>query len=77
MILVKRSENYIGMRKIYREIEYHKNDNSDNNATYFRLIFILGFIVLILSMCKPSNHSDVQIHYKSDTLKTDTLKNGN
>ena len=55
------------MRKIYRGIEYHK----------FRLIFILTFIVLFLSMCTPTNHSDVQIHYKTDTLKTDTLKNGN
>jgi len=61
MISVKRSGNYIGMRKIYRGIEYNK----------YRLIFILGFIVLILSMCKPANHSDIQIHYKSDTLKTE------
>ena len=75
MISVQRLENYIGnMKKIYRGIEYHKNDNSDNNATHFRLIFILAFIVLFLSMCTPTNHSDVQIHYKTDTLKTE---NGN
>ena len=61
------------MKKIYRGIEYHKNDNSDNNATHFRLIFILAFIVLILSMCTPE-YNDVQIHYKTDTLKIDTLK---
>jgi len=58
------------MRKIYRGLEYNK----------YRLIFIISFIILILSMCKPE-YNDVQMRTfttdtKTDTLKTDTL-NGN
>ena len=59
------------MRKIYRGLDYHKG----------RLILLLGIIILILSMCKPKGN-DVQMRTfttdtKTDTLKTDTLKDGN
>ena len=59
------------MRKIYRGLDYHKG----------RLILLLGIIILILSMCKPE-YNDVQMRTfttdtKTDTLKTDTLKDGN
>lgn len=54
--------------KIYRWLDYNK----------WLFITFLGLLIMgYFISCKPTNHTDVQIHYKTDTTDTNANKGHN